>query len=46
MEVSPVYAAAVSIHHCEDIVSFLNKFKHITNSLACVVGALQDVECL
>ena len=41
-----VYAAAVTIHHGEDILSFLDKFEHVTNSLACIVRALQNVECL
>ena len=41
-----VYAAAVTIHHGEDILSFLDKFEHVTNSLACIVRALQDAECL
>ena len=41
-----VFAAAVTIHHGEDISSFLDKFEHVTNNLACIVRSLQDVECL
>ena len=32
--------------HVEDLWTFLDKYEHVTNNLACVLRAFQDVDCL
>ena len=39
-----VYLCAVTLHHEADIKGFLEKYDMITNTLACIVRAFQDVE--
>ena len=31
------YACACAVHHVEDLWAFLDKCKHVTNNLACVL---------
>ena len=40
------YACACAVCHVEDLWTFLDKYKHVTNNLACVLRAFQDVDCL
>ena len=40
------YACACAVYHVEDLWAFLDKYKHVTNNLACVLWALQDADCL
>ena len=39
-----VYLCAVTLHHEADLREFLQKYDTITNTLACIVRAFQDVE--
>ena len=41
-----VLASALLIHHRDDIVSFLDKYEHVTNSLACIVRSFADNDVL
>ena len=41
-----VYLCAVVIYHDPHIWSFLAKYEHVTNNLACIVRAFEDVEFL
>ena len=40
------YACACAVYHVEDLWTFLDKYEHVTNNLACVLRAFQDVDCL
>ena len=40
------YACACVVYHVEDLWTFLDKYEHVTNNLACVLLAFQDVGCL
>ena len=40
------YSCACAVHHVEDLWTFLDKYKHITKNLECVLQAFQDVDCL
>ena len=37
---------AVTLYHLDDVASFLDKFQHVTNQLACIVGCLLDLKFL
>lgn len=41
-----VYASALLFHHHHQIDTFLDKYEHVTNSLACIVRAFIDISCL
>ena len=41
-----VYLAAVVLHHRSQVQEFLQKFDTITNTLACIMRAFEDVEFL
>ena len=38
--------ALLAVYHVEDLRTFLDKYEHVTNNLACVLRAFQDVDCL
>ena len=40
------YLSAVTLHHGQDIFSFLRKFDHVTNQLACIERCFEDMEFL
>ena len=35
-----------AVYHCDDVASFLDKFQHVTNQLACIVRCFLDLEFL
>ena len=37
---------AVALYHYDDVVSFLEKYEHVTNQLACTVRSFQDLNFL
>ena len=37
---------AVALYHYDDVVSFLEKYEHVTNQLACIVRSFQDLNFL
>ena len=37
---------AVAIYHFDDVVSFLDKFQHVTNQLACIVRCFIELDIL
>ena len=37
---------AVTLYHFDDVVSFLDKFQHVTNQLACIVRCFLELEFL
>ena len=37
---------AVTLYHFDDVASFLDKFQHVTNQLACIVRCFLDLEFL
>ncbi|KAK6171675.1 hypothetical protein SNE40_018117 [Patella caerulea] len=37
---------AVMLYHYDDVTSFLQKFEHVTNQLACIVRCFQDLDFL
>jgi hypothetical protein len=39
-------ACAISLYHVEDVASFLTKFEHVTNQLACIVRCFLDMDFL
>ena len=41
-----VYACALVVHHYDDVRSFLDKYEHVTNSLACIIRPFLEIEGL
>ena len=41
-----VYACACAVYPVKDLWTFLDKYEHVTNNLACVLRAFQDVDYL
>ena len=41
-----VYGYALIVHYLEDIRSFLDKFEHVTNNLACIIHSFIDIDGL
>jgi len=37
---------AISLYHLDDIISFLQKYEHVTNQLACIVRCFVDLDFL
>ena len=37
---------AISLYHLEDVASFLQKYEHVTNQLACIVRCFLDLDFL
>ena len=40
------YGCVCAFDHVKDLWSFVDKYKHVPNNLACVLRAFQDLDCL